>query len=278
MRFSPSKISTFMTTNKAKTSVGHFVYIYRDENRKIRYVGYGKGSDRAMPPDHSPGVRKFVDRSKFTLEIAGPYGSSDTGKAVETALISVLDAGQLLNSSKSPGPTHFRFRPLGVPEAFAERLVQPALERRNLASIGPVLFIFISKMDFDGDDPRPGYSLDEPPPDSAILARMKGWWQLGRHVAEWKRKPQQSPRVLVGVAGPPSHRIIIGAVAIDQQGWTAQPEKGLYPVPTIETSQLDACELRGRLISPKAKIKFGALRHQLFVILKRNGRTEGGQK
>lgn len=262
---------------------GHYVYVYKDIKGKIRYVGYGKGLDRPTSRNRSGPMREFLLQGKYTLEIAGPYGSKETGLAVETALISQLHPD--LNSSKAPGPTRLQFRPLGVPEIFAERLASPPLKATDFTIIDkgracPLLFVRIGNLDFDGDDAREGYSLDKPLLDPDILARMDRWWQIGSYVKTWKTHPQQSPKVLVGVTGPPTHRIIIGAVTIDQNGWrTAQPTYGqLYQVPTLKTPNLDAHGLRGRLLSPDINIKFGAIRSQFFVILERDGQTVGGQR
>lgn len=260
--------------------VGHYVYVYKDVKGKVRYVGYGKGLGRPFSLNHNNNVIEFW-KGKYTIEIAGPYGSEATGRAVETALISILHPD--LNSS--PGPTRLQFRPLGVPEAFAERLAAPPLSEADFTTINkgqacPLLFVRISDQDFEGDDAREGYILDKPLSDLGILARMDRWWQLGRYVETWQTHPQQSPRTLVAVTGPPNHRIIIGAVAIDQKGWrAAQPTYGkLYQVPTLETLNLDAHGLRGRLLSPNIKIKFGAIRSQFFVILGCDGQTIGGQR
>jgi len=262
---------------------GHYVYVYRDARDKVRYVGYGAGLDRPVSRNRSARVAEFLSQGKYRIEIAGPYGSRDTGLAVETALISLLRPD--LNSPKAPGISRFRFRPLGVPEAFAERLSAPAATAAELAAISngtacPFLFVPINSRDFlDGEDPRKGYSLDAPLSDAEILERIERWWQIGRFVGKWKTDPGQSPRTLVGVTGPPSHRIIIGAVSIDPEGWqSALPDYGgLYRIPTSPTARLDAHGLRGRLLCPSANIKFGAVRSQHFAILDCTGQTIGGR-
>lgn len=201
---------------------------------------------------------------------------------METALISLIHPP--LNSTKAPGPSGSRFRPLGIPEAFAERLGEPRLTAQDFKALGggkacPLLFVIISSKDFEGEDTRPGYSLDKPLSDSDLLARMDRWWQIGRHVAAWKITPQNSPRILVAVSGTPQHRVIVAAVKINRRGWrAAQPEPNqLYQIPTVATPNLDAYKLRGRLLSPDINIKFGGITSQFFVILGCDGRTSGGQ-
>ena len=108
-------------------AAGHCVYIYRDEKGKIRYVGYGKSLERATSRNRGKEMLRFLDQGKYTLELAGPYGYPETGQAVETALISLLEPD--LNSKKAPGPTSLRFRPLGVPGVFSERLATSLLKR-----------------------------------------------------------------------------------------------------------------------------------------------------
>ena len=263
----------------------HFVYVYRDNNKKgkVRYVGYGKEIERASSRNHSKQFLDFIDNNKFTLKYAGPYESEQTGKAVETALIGM--ASPDLNSEMAPGPSKFQFRPLGIPEAFASRLSEPRLTINDLITLGngqavPILFVKISDRDFEDFDPRRGYQLDSPSSDADILARMDSWWQIGKYAKIWKDHPEQSAKVLVGIAGTPAHQIIIGAVAIDPEGWKIiQPSHGqLYVVPLmLKNIHLDAYGLRGRLISPDVGIRFGAIRSQFQVLLDSDGKIIGGQ-
>jgi hypothetical protein len=265
---------------RSDKAVGHYVYIYRDGKGKVRYVGYGKGLDRPTSLNRGKSLPNFRRKERYTLEIAGPFGSRATGMAVETALISSHRPN--LNSPRAPGKKQWQFRPLGVPERFSKRLDDDPLNEDKLVRVAkgracPFLFVFIGSKAFD--DGREGYSLNKPPSDAAILARMEKKWQLGRYLEAWRTHPHKSPRVLVAVTGPPSHRIIVGAVKIDQEGWReARPEsRQLYKVPTLKTPKLDAYRLRGRLLSPSANIKFGGITPLFFVILNRNGKTVGGQ-
>jgi hypothetical protein len=264
-------------THVGAEGAGHYVYVYRDMRGRTRYVGYGRKVTRAVSRDRSAAMAAFLSDGRYTLQIAGPYGSKEAGLAVETALISLLRPD--LNSERAPGPTRFRFRPLGLPHAFADRLDAPPITEGDLAGIGeetayPLLFVLISNRDFEGEDPRKGYSLDRPLSDPEILARMDRWWQLGRHVERWIAEPDSSPGTLVGLTGPPAHRMIIGAVPIDRRGWSAaMPEHGqLYRVPTLPSSKLDAHGLRGRRLSPIMDVRFGRVMSQFFVILGRDGK------
>jgi len=100
---------------------------------------------------------------------------------------------------------------------------------------------------------------------------------MGRYVERWRRDPDHSPHLLIGVTGSPRDRLIIGAVNINQERWClARPDRGLFPIPTAGPNDLDAFELRGRRISRDANLKFGALASQFFIILNRSGRVIGG--
>ena len=156
----------------------------------------------------------------------------------------------------------------------------PALNRADFfrrigREAASVLFVYVGDEDFDDD--RPGYNPAKPPKDQQILNRMDRWWQIGRHLEGWCKDPSQSPIVLIGLAGRPSHRFIIGAVKIDRERLgLAKKEAGLYSTPTKGPRDLDAFELRGRRISPEANLKFGALASQFFIILERSGDIIGG--
>ncbi len=196
------------------------------------------------------------------------------GLAVESALISALEPEYNIQ----PGSSKWRFRPLGVPECFAERLVMPPLTKADFSAkcSGSILFVRISQQNFG--DGRVGYDVASPSSDLQIFNRMNKWWQLGKHVKTWIKHPEQSPTVLAGVTGRPGAQIIIGAVPIDQSGWEkATVEGSLYYVPTRENESLDECELRGRRISKSAQIRFGAIRCHFFSILNRDGSIIGRQ-
>jgi hypothetical protein len=254
-----------------------FVYIYRDKNNnnRIRYVGYGKAIERPTSRNHSELALKFLASTACKIEVAGPYHEKSSALAVETALISVLTLR--FNSKKAPGPNRFRFRALGVPEKFCRRLACPVLSvgdfKGSKTTAFPLLFVYINEKKLDE---RVGYNPSDPPEDAKILARMKESWLLGRYINHWAENPDQTPKTLIGVTGPPLHRIILGAVRIDSKRLlVAKPDHGLFKVPTkraFKDQNLDAFGLRGRLVS--SKIKFGWARHRFFLILNRNGRFQ----
>lgn len=260
----------------------HYVYLYRDLKKKPRYVGYGKSSERAVKHlslSHNDNLNEFLSSQNFTLEIAGPFENEQMARGIETALISALQP----DCNIDPGQARWRFRPLGVPADFAERLSLPKLEKTDFLKIqrkekASLLFVKISDKDFeDGDTIRVGYNPANPPSDSQILARMEKWWQLGKHIAHWANETSKSPFVLIGINGGPGGQFIIGSVFVDRSHWReAKAENGFYAIPTLKTPGLDALSLRGRRINKDANIKFGAFFSQIFLILNPDGTTIGG--
>ena len=179
------------------------------------------------------------------------------------------------------GKTQWRFRPLGVPSTYAKRLNEDPLTLTQLASLKvagktvSVLFVYIGAKKFD--DGRMGYDPANPATDPLLLDRIDKYWQIGPLVEEWKLDAELSPTLLVAVSGPPQARIIISAVEIDGSQWhKAESDGGLYQVPTKGPKNLDACELRGRRISPEARIVFGSFASQFFIVLDPDGTTRGG--
>ena len=256
-----------------------YVYLYRDLAGKVLYVGYGANHKRATSHSsrsHSKTLASFLAENKYTLEIAGPFRSEVTGRAVETALISALRPA----FNKHPGSMDCRFRPLGLPNHFADRLLLPPLKKRDFfrnlpRNVSSVLFVYIGDRDF-GDGRKP-YDPTKPPNDRQMLERMDRWWQIGRHLASWTRSSSQSPALLIGVTGSLTNRFIVGAVKIATERWSSvEKDGGLYSIPIAGPNDLDAFGLRGRKVSPEARLRFGALTPQFFIILKRNGQVVGG--
>jgi hypothetical protein len=260
----------------------HYVYLYRDLKRNPRYVGYGKSSKRAIKHlslSHNDDLNEFLKNGQFTLEIAGPFDTEQNARSVETALISALRP----DCNIDPGQGRWRFRPLGIDEKFSDRLSLKPLLREDFQKLKPkkkraFIFVKISDKDFDnGDEIRNGYNPAHPPSDAQILKRMVKWWQLGKHVKAWANDETDSPDVLIAVNGTPGAQIIVGSVFIDKASWSkSRYENGLYAIPTCKTLGLDALQLRGRRIDKKANIKFGAFKHQIFMVLNSDGTTIGG--
>lgn len=115
----------------------HYVYLYRDDRDCILYVGCGGKPERASShqiESHNGELSEFLSKNNYRIEIAGPYGNESSARAVEAALISTLNP----KFNISPGSSRLRFRPLGVPTDFAERLTEPKLDLKDfLAAQGP---------------------------------------------------------------------------------------------------------------------------------------------
>jgi hypothetical protein len=257
----------------------HYVYIYRDARDRIQYVGYSKSTDRPtvhLTGSHNDGFDEFLKARQYRLEIAGPFGDARTARAVETALISALKP----ECNISPGETRWRFRPLGVPLAFADRQVEPELLFEDiLAAQGeyrtPVLFVIVSGVDL-GDD-RVGYNPADPPSDQDIRVLVDHWWQLQRFLPGWTADPASSPGLLIGIHGSPGRQSIIASLRINCEGW-ADAETiagGMLRVPLVDPPDLDAFSLRGRRVSREAGLKFGGVSAQFFVRLGADGKVIG---
>jgi hypothetical protein len=268
----------------ALESAGHYVYLYRDERGRPRYVGYGERPTRAtahLIASHNLGLADFVLHGTFTIEVAGPFGTEEVGRTVETALISALKP----DLNVVPGSSAARFRPLGMPVEYADRLSQPSLRREDFilaqgASPAPVLFVHASARDFG--DGRVGYDPAHPPTDDQVLERVAKWWQLEALVPAWIAAPAESPGLLVGIHGPPGSQIVIASLTIDRAAWsTAQlfeRGEGKIRVPLKPTGKLDAFGLRGRWIQRAADLAFEGVPAGFFIVLNPDGSSSGGRR
>jgi hypothetical protein len=263
----------------------HYVYLYRNLAADPIYVGYGKKAKRSMshvsPSGHNPDLTRELAKG-YTLEISGPFGNELTARAVETALISALSRTTVL-TNKNRGPTKWRFRPLGVPAKFVDRLDLPALTRKDLASVAAstngIIFVIINDKDFE--DGRQGDPLTNLPTDADLAKRMDRWWQLRLHADKWGSNSNQSPGLLVAVGGTPSYRLIIGSLFIDKKKWSHSLNNvlphGLLIVPhSTRLCNLDAMKIRGRRLDASTNLKFGSLRHQSFILHDDKGNHVGG--
>lgn len=260
----------------------HYVYLYRNGAGKALYAGYGKSLMRPLShvaASHCRALQDYVRNSnnRFSVTVAGPFESELTARAVETAVISALSP----QFNIAGGHKAHRFRPFGVPEQYVERLAQPPLERRDFISIqrapGSVLFVRISERQFD--DGRIAYDPSAPPDDVHVLERVDRWWQLEGCLASWASTPTRSPRLLIGVYGPPGRQIIIASVRIDRSAWGRVEHfpsgEGKVKIPTAGPDNLDAFRLRGRRIAT-GQVRFGRVPSQFFALLQTNGRVRGG--
>lgn len=247
--------------------LNHFVYLYRDQAGKPRYVGYGENSRRALShlaQTHNLALETLLQNQNLKLEIAGPFDSRETAMAVEAALISALQP----DANIAPGHANHRFRPIGVPLQFAERFAQEPLSRDDLRNRLKIydsprfLCVLIQNVDFDDGEGgiRRGYDPANPPSDPEIQERVQRWWPLGRKFEAWADNPQQSPAILLAVHGKPGAQFIIASVLTNRQNWhlrVTSPEDGSrLEVPILHTPDLDAGELRGRRIALEAGLKF----------------------
>jgi hypothetical protein len=262
----------------------HYVYLYRDERGEPRYVGYGKLVTRAnahLIKSHNPQLANFVLEKKFTIEVAGPFETEATGRVVETTLISALKP----KFNVVQGQSEDRFRPLGVPAAYAERLAMPPMKRSDFFSMQtdppmPVLFVSVGEKDFG--DGRAGYDFAAPPADEKVLERVEKWWQLSNLIPVWAKKPDQSPGLLVGISGSPGAQILIASILVDRSGWNDAENcpqgGGKIRVPIKPTPKLDACGLRGRRVDRAAGFAFEGVPAGFFIVLKLDGTLIGGRR
>lgn len=262
----------------------HYVYLYRDERGRPRYVGYGERPTRAtahLIASHNQGLAEFVTSDKFTIEVAGPFATEEIGRTVETVLISALEPD--LNIVQ--GSSVARFRPLGVPVEFAPRLSLAALQREDFLRLQgdtpmPVLFVSVGQRDFG--DGRVGYDPANPPSDDQVLERVEKWWQLQKFMPEWSAVPAGSPGLLIGVYGKPGAQMVIASLTIDRSAWNRaelfERGEGKISVPTLPTRNLDAFELRGRKIHREAGIAFEGVAAGFFIVLGVDGGSSGGRR
>ena len=247
--------------------MSHFVYIYRDQSNKARYVGYGENSQRAlshMTDTHNVALETLLANESLKLEIAGPFANKETALAVETALISAL----MPDANIARGETTHRFRPIGVPLQYAERIALPPLSREELLNIlqgqkSPnFLCVLVQNIDFEREDGtiRRGYEPSNPPSDCEILERVKRWWQLRLKLEIWCENADESPAILLGIHGKPGAQFIIASLFTDRKNWqnaVAKPgNSSRFEVPVLETPALDALKLRGRRIASETNLRF----------------------
>jgi hypothetical protein len=238
--------------------MGQYVYLFRDAKRRPVYVGRGEHIARAeshLSGTHNLGLESLIGTGKFSVEAAGPYRDEITARAVEAALISALDGSPgFANVAPGDGP---RFAPLGVPTYLAPRLDESSLSLEQLGRLvgerlgGGVLLVRLSSGGaFTSEAARAKYD-PAAPNDAVIFENTIRWWWLRDLVARWRAHPEETPAVVVGLAGPPSRRYIAGSVLIDREAAWDDSDDPDYQVPTaVPTTSIDvdACGLRGRIV------------------------------
>ena len=248
----------------------HYVYLYREPSSlKPRYVGYGMSPTRALSHpgnSHNVDLRNWLEADSYDLQIAGPYRDRQEGLNVEAALISSLTP--TFNRSPGDGP---KFRPIGVPGELADRLLlDPITEAEVGLRTGGAMAVYLAPGSFTVDGRT---KLDPARPDTeAIALNAEAWWQVDRHIEEWRIGG--GPRVLVGVYGPLGRRFIVGSFVIDTTRWGEDPQDNkqgsIWRVPLADRKDADAAQLRGQRVTG---IKFGRPRWDLYKWIDGSGTT-----
>jgi hypothetical protein len=253
---------------------GSYVYLYRTTGAagKPKYVGYGTTPARALSHaagSHNAALEEWIGQGDYSLEIAGPYPNAATGHQVEAALISALKP----EFNVATGEGH-AFVPLGVPPELAERISLAPVDESALARQGDgALIVYLAA----GKVMRDGRTMADPshPNVDIISADAEAWWQIDRHIAGWRERPEDTPRTLVAVHGPrPRARFVIGAFAIDVDRLLAGDEDlrdgSLWKVPLRDRTDADAAGLRGLKLTEST---FGQGRHRVYHWVDANGLT-----
>jgi len=252
----------------------HFVYLYRTLGGEPVYVGYGHTVQRALSHaggSHNQGLKAWLSRSKFDLQVAGPYSNEVEAKAVEAALISSMNPK--FNRTPGDGP---KFSPVGVPPSLWERPRLPELSLRQIGRLaGGALLVYLAPGDFLRDGRR---KFDAAmPSDDVAVSNIEKNWDLKSLVDQWQRNPRSIPQVIIGIHGRVDHRFIVGALEIDRdeicnprnQRRAARWSRPRWKVPLMDSTNLDVAELRGRRVKD---IRFGQFSHQLHIWVDSSGR------
>lgn len=252
----------------------HFVYLYRDHAGNPVYVGYGHSAQRAIShrgSSHNSGLKAWLAKENFDLQIAGPYESEQEAKAVEAGLISSMKPR--FNKAPGDGP---KFTPVGVPPHLWER---PQMKPLTLGQIGRrtggALLVYLSP----GDRLRDGRKKFDAgiPDDETAASNIEMAWDLGPLLRVWEKRPLVAPKVILGIHGKVSHRFIVGSLLIDTANLGDPAHKlrakrwpgGRWRVPLADRTDVDAFELRGRRVED---LRFGQFSHQLHIWVDGSGR------
>lgn len=243
----------------------HYVYLYRSRTGAPKYVGYGREGERPLEhpgASHNDRLRDFLAGSDYSIEIAGPFRDREEGLNIESTLISALRP----EFNIAPGNSK-RFRPLGVPDAYAERPSMPPVSLSDIGrATGGALIVYLAAGDFLSDGRRK-FSMANPY-DEDVLSNIRGRWDIERHRDEWLHDPESSPKVLIGVHGPKvEHRFVVGATPIDTSRWfeeelRAPDMRRRWFIPLSDPQELDSCHLRGRRVAGASFGQFSWMLHK----------------
>lgn len=233
----------------------HYVYLYRDPGTaKAVYVGYGaelSRCDEHRGRSHSAPFRSWLAaHPEVAPEAAGPFGNEKEARAVERALIGAL---------QPPFNTLSRntFRAVGVPAPYVARLADQALLLDELPSHTGSAVLVVLVTGHVSDSGRVPLDFSRLT-DTAVRAHADRWWQLDRHITEWRARPETAPETLVAVSGAPARRYVLCSALIDRTAWSDpllilralyRQQGGLWRVPLAQGGTLDAHQLRGRRIT-----------------------------
>ena len=152
------------------------------------------------------------------------------------------------------------------------------MESLSISEIGRItggaLLVYLAR-DTIFDDERttfdPGLPLDRD-----AVSNIEKRWDIGSLQEKWKQNPKFAPNILIGIHGAIGHRFIVGSLAIektklgDSRYKTFKGNQNRWEVPLTNRTELDECELRGRLVT---NVKFGRLSHLLHIWVDSNGRV-----
>jgi hypothetical protein len=203
----------------------------------------------------------FIEAGDYSLEIAGPYESTEVAAQVEAALISALgldsDKASLVNKVAGDG---LRFVPFGVPSAYAERKLQPPLTIADLGRMTGGALVVRNSFGGDLESGRPRLSAFGDSRDEVVADNIVRHWRLDLVADEWQRDPGSKPFIVVGAAGPVRHRYIPGSLRIDRGQLGTDPVREI----PVKDHDLDALNLRGRLLAG-VRFKLYAQDHFIWV-------------
>lgn len=233
------------------------VYVLVDDQDRIHYVGRGT-HDRAMAHNEFDGnvtiaqLYKEGQLRSLVLDCETEHAM----KVTEGALIDVLTRFRASPKLANRRLDKYRFSPSRVPQEFADRQLEEPLTPQKVAKMvnGTVLYLRVK----EGTIPYNDRGVIDPvrPDPAAIADRIEKSWWLDPWMQDWHDLPEDAPKVVVGLAGSPHDRYILGALSVPLGSWPeAVGQRGYFhSVPwnkpgepnSVTTEDIDAFELCGR--------------------------------